>query len=493
MKHTPLLLASLLVLLLLTGPNHATAARPSLQDEPIADMQLSSTAIRWTPHRSYAALILTIAAPDGTVVRQEFGPGVAPALDIAGIGGRRGIDGIYTYELRAAPILDAATRRALAAAAASGDRTAIVERLRREGQLPAQLVQSGNFQIANGAFVSPGRAAEPTHASEFANVAPQDVVTPDDQIVQGSLCVGFDCVDGESFGFDTVRLKENNTRLKFDDTSASAGFPANDWQLTANDSASGGVNKFSIEDITGVKVPLTIIAGAPSDSIHVSSSGRLGLRTSTPALDIHMNTSDTPAIRFEQNNAVGFSAQTWDVGANEANFFIRDLTAGSRLPFRVRPGAPTSSIDIAASGNVGIGTAAPTERLHVNGNVQVEGRIVELSDARAKQDFRPIDGRQVLLLLRAVPINTWRYRADTTGERHIGPTAQDFFAAFGLGGDAYHIAPLDANGVALAAIQELDRMVAERDARIAALEHQQAQISERLARLERMIAAQTGK
>jgi hypothetical protein len=163
------------------------------------------------------------------------------------------------------------------------------------------------------------------------------------------------------------------------------------------------------------------------------------------------------------------------------------------LPFRVRPGAPTSSIDIAASGNVGIGTAAPTERLHVNGNVQVEGRIVELSDARAKQDFRPIDGRQVLLLLRAVPINTWRYRADTTGERHIGPTAQDFFAAFGLGGDAYHIAPLDANGVALAAIQELDRMVAERDARIAALEHQQAQISERLARLERMIAAQTGK
>jgi hypothetical protein len=80
-----------------------------------------------------------------------------------------------------------------------------------------------------------------------------------------------------------------------------------------------------------------------------------------------MNTSDTPAIRLEQNNAGGFTAQTWDVAGNEANFFVRDLTGGSRLPFRIRPGAPTSSIDIAASGNVGIGVASPEANLHVNG------------------------------------------------------------------------------------------------------------------------------
>src|SRR6201985_2425331 len=90
-----------------------------------------------------------------------------------------------------------------------------------------------------------------------------DFVIPDDLIVQGSACVGLDCVDGEAFGFDTIRLKENNTRIKFDDTSTSAGFPNNDWQLTANNSASGGQNKFSIEDITGSKVPFTVIAGAP--------------------------------------------------------------------------------------------------------------------------------------------------------------------------------------------------------------------------------------
>src|ERR1700709_1525377 len=78
-----------------------------------------------------------------------------------------------------------------------------------------------------------------------------DQVIPDDLIVQGSTCVGLDCVNNESFGFDTIRLKENNTRIKFDDTSTLGGFAANDWQLTANDSAVGGLNKFSIENTTG--------------------------------------------------------------------------------------------------------------------------------------------------------------------------------------------------------------------------------------------------
>ena len=67
--------------------------------------------------------------------------------------------------------------------------------------------------------------------------AKADFVIADDLIVQGSACVGLDCVDGEAFGFDTIRLKENNTRIKFDDTSTSPGFPANDWQLTIKDSA----------------------------------------------------------------------------------------------------------------------------------------------------------------------------------------------------------------------------------------------------------------
>ena len=199
----------------------------------------------------------------------------------------------------------------------------------------------------------------------FAGKAAADFVINDDLIVIGSTCIGFDCKDGEVFNFDTLRLKENNTRIKFEDTSTSAGFPSNDWQLTANDSASGGANKFSIDDVTGSKTPFTVIAGAPTNAMFIDSIGRLGLRTSTPGLDVHIRTSDTPAHRLEQTNGGGFTAQTWDVAGNEANFFVRDVTGGSRLPFRIRPGAPTSSIDIAASGNVGVATSAPLARLQV--------------------------------------------------------------------------------------------------------------------------------
>ena len=140
--------------------------------------------------------------------------------------------------------------------------------------------------------------------------------------MQGSACIGLDCVNNESFGFDSIRIKENNTRIKFDDTSVGA-FSANDWQLTANDSASGGLSKFSIEDITGSRVPLTLEGGASTNSIYVSSSGQVGFRRSTPVLDLHVNTNNTPGIRLEQNNSGGFTAQTWDIAGNEANFFVR--------------------------------------------------------------------------------------------------------------------------------------------------------------------------
>ncbi len=111
-------------------------------------------------------------------------------------------------------------------------------------------------------------------------LAPQaraDQVILDDLIVDGSACIGFDCVNGESFGFDTIRIKENNLRIRAQDTSSTSSFPSNDWQITFNDSSNGGANKFSIDDIDGGRTPFTIEAGAPSNSLYVDDGGRLGL------------------------------------------------------------------------------------------------------------------------------------------------------------------------------------------------------------------------
>ncbi len=204
--------------------------------------------------------------------------------------------------------------------------------------------------------------------------APRDQQILDDLIVDGSACIGQDCVNGESFGFDTLRLKENNLRIKAQDTSSTASFPSADWQITFNDSTNGGQNKFSIDNITdpGGRTPLTIEAGAPSHALYVDDGGRIGFGTSTPTVELHVIDGNTPTLRLEQDGSQGFSQQTYDVAANEANFFIRDATNGSTLPFRIRPGAPTSAIDVAASGDVGIGTSSPSADLHVlNGDAKV--------------------------------------------------------------------------------------------------------------------------
>jgi hypothetical protein len=186
-----------------------------------------------------------------------------------------------------------------------------------------------------------------------------DVLHPDDVIVDGSLCAGLDCVNGENFGFDTLRLKENNLRIKFMDTSGSSSFPTNDWQITINDSANGGVNKFSIEDIDGGTTPFTILASAPNDSLFISSSGYIGLGTTAPVVQIHVKDGNSPTLRLEQDTSAGFSEQIWDLGGNEANFFIRDATNGSKLPFRIVPNAPDASIYVAADGDVGFETNTP--------------------------------------------------------------------------------------------------------------------------------------
>jgi hypothetical protein len=354
---------------------------------PVGKAIGGGTSIEWQLSVSgHERIVLTVSAPDGEVYSKEFKAGTPvefSAKDLPAL-----VDGEYTYQLTVVPRISAGLREQLAAARNSGDEAGARAIMKKAGLEP--ITQTGGFAVANGMVVAtdreenqrpggamsnaarePGTAKEPSSASATPRPgAPvvNDQVIPDDLIVQGSECVGLDCVNNESFGFDTIRLKENNTRIKFDDTSTSTGFPANDWQLTANDSASGGSSKFSIEDITGSKVPFTVTAGASTNSIFVDSTGRVGFRTSTPVLDLHVATSNTPAIRLEQNNSGGFTAQTWDIAGNEANFFVRDVTGGSRLPFRIRPGAPTSSIDISASGKIGVNTASPGEALHVFGS-----------------------------------------------------------------------------------------------------------------------------
>ncbi len=128
--------------------------------------------------------------------------------------------------------------------------------------------------------------------------------------------------------------------------------------------------------------------------------------------------------------------------------------------------------------NVGIGTRTPKTDLDVNGTARMTVCQIT-SDRNAKQDFVEVNGRYVLAKLAVLSITTWSYTNNPT-LRHIGPVAQDFQAAFAVGEDDKHIATVDADGVALAAIQGLNSIVEEKEVRITALEKRVAHLEEML-------------
>ena len=384
-----------------------TTAVAQSNDGKLANVVGGGSSARWEVMAANSGGSLTITAPDGRAFRRAFRAGASPEISLSDKQLEGLSDGTYSYELRLNPNLSASAKETILKARGNDDDPEAERAARKRPSVPV-MVQSGSFAIVNGTIIVAGNVegqrSGAAKIKQTANLSantvtrlrnhrfslgmmPDDVIA-DDLIVQGSACVGLDCVNGEAFGFDTIRLKENNDRIQFDDTSTSAGFPTNNWQIRANSSASGGTSFLGFVDqgATGNSETGTIVfevdAGAAANALRVGSSSKVGLRTATPVLDIHMNTSDTPAVRFEQNASGGFTAQTWDIGANEANFFVRDVTGGSRLPFRVRPGAPTSSIDISASGNVGVGTASPSFKMSVSTDATgSDPAIVELRGA----------------------------------------------------------------------------------------------------------------
>ena len=108
-----------------------------------------------------------------------------------------------------------------------------------------------------------------------------------------------------------------------------------------------------------------------------------------------------------------------------------------------------------------------------------------LSDVNSKEHFRDLDGADVLAKIARLPIREWSYKAQDAAIRHVGPTAQDFRAAFGLGEDPLRISTIDADGIALAAVQALEARTREaNDALVRENAALRAQLEIVLARLD---------
>lgn len=113
-----------------------------------------------------------------------------------------------------------------------------------------------------------------------------------------------------------------------------------------------------------------------------------------------------------------------------------------------------------------------------------DGSWTNISDRNVKTAVRPVDPREVLNKVAAMPMNTWQYKAQDSSYRHMGPMAQDFYAAFHLGGTDTGIDTIDADGVALAAIQGLNSKLADKDREIDVLRAELTEQKSRVASLE---------
>ena len=152
---------------------------------------------------------------------------------------------------------------------------------------------------------------------------------------------------------------------------------SNDWIIEINASTDGGSEHFAIVDATNSTTPFKIEADAPDNSLYVDSHGDVGINTSTPYYELHIVDGDSPAIRLDQDASYGWTPQKWDLCGNESNFFIRDATHASKLPFRIQPDSPTDALFIKSDGKIGLGTGSPSYPLHIertgtNASVVVE-------------------------------------------------------------------------------------------------------------------------
>jgi len=324
-------------------------------------------------------------------------------------------------------------------------------------------VGGGYGNIANGDSAMVGGGAFNVASNEDSTVAGgfNNIASGDDSTVAGgfgNIASGQDSTVGGGF---------QNT------ASGAAAVVPGGWQNIASGGDSFAAGDFAAATNTGCFVWADYSVGTftstADNQFLVRAGGGVGINTASPAsdlLEVRTKNSNGDEIRFGYYTG---GAGNLIAGPSYVGIATDDLT--TRLAI-IQSGAT-------GAGNVGIGTSTPSQKLHVIGNILASGTITGSSDRNAKEHFQPVDSLEILEKVAGLPITRWDYKQDST-VTHVGPMAQDFYAAFQVGMDDKHISMVDADGVALAAIQGLNEKVEE-------LKTENAALKERLDKLEKLI------
>ncbi|HEY6042690.1 MAG TPA: tail fiber domain-containing protein, partial [Anaerolineae bacterium] len=235
----------------------------------------------------------------------------------------------------------------------------------------------------------------------------------------------------------------------------------------------------------------TDFSSTANNQFLVKATGGVGIGTNAPVAQLHVSSGGDnffPALRLSQTNpndyvrvrltndatspADGYNNR-WDMAAISTTFLIYS-GKDNQSALRLTPADPTYYM---LMGNLAYLTHG--------------GTWTNASDKNLKANFAAVDNNDVLARVRQLPLTTWSYKAEPESVRHLGPMAQDFRAAFGLGADDKSITTVDESGVALAAIQglahendDLRTKNALLEARVTSQQRQLDAVNARLAALE---------
>src|SRR5581483_8559429 len=318
---------------------------------------------------------------------------------------------------------------------------------------------SGNNNTTGKGNVAVGTAAGATNNGNdntFIGAAAGQLNTSGVQ----NVFVGLGAGQNNTAGLQNIFLGANSgTSNTTESSNTFLGFNTNGNSGISNATALGSNAKVTRSN--------SVVLGSLTDSNGNTTDTFVGIGTTSPLTKLNVIEPDSNVfrvLRLEGSSTLGVWSELVNNSAGGHSWAI--LSAGS-------------------SNSEGAGNLIYTDqtgggKIVMHGSLDVPsctGCTNSSSDRNVKSNFAPVNNRSVLERLVGIPIQTWNYNSDPASIRHIGPMAQDFYAAFGVGSDDKHINLLDEGGVAFAAIQELyksnqakDQQINDLTKRIEALE-----------------------